>query len=187
MVTSRVMSEPSLPLEGENIETTHWEDARHWMSIYADLLEFKRGLLDRIRRDVAKLSPVARAAAGRDVRIIEMQMEGYQQRLELWYQRVWDLHGLWLDPKGRTIHYRAETATLTEREFQLLQFLLEHPHRYFSVAQILGQAWANPSLFPEEVRTYIRRLRKLMAALQVPCDIVNQPQRGYCLRFREDE
>ena len=181
------MTEPSLPLEGENIETTHWEDARHWMSIYADLLEFKRGLLDRIRRDVTKLSPVARAAAERDVGIIEMQMEGYQHRLELWYQRVWDLHGLWLDPKGRTIHYRAETATLTEREFQLLQFLLEHPHRYFSVAQILGQAWANPSLFPEEVRTYIRRLRKLMVALQVPCDIVNQPQRGYCLRFREDE
>ena len=100
------MSEPSSPLDGENIETTHWEDARHWMSIYADLLEFKRGLLDRIRRDVTKLSPVARAAAGRDVRIIEMQMEGYQQRLELWYQRVWDLHGLWLDPKGRTIDYR---------------------------------------------------------------------------------
>src|SRR4029077_7421750 len=69
----------------------------------------------------------------------------------------------------------------------LLQFLLKHPHRYFSVAQILAQAWANPSLFPEEVRTYIRRLRKLMVALQVPCDIVNQPQRGYCLRFREDE
>jgi DNA-binding response OmpR family regulator len=181
------MSEPSLPLKGENIETTHWEDARHWMSIYADLLEFKRGLLDRIRRDIAKLSPVARAAAGRDVRIIEMQMEGYQQRLELWYQRVWDLHGLWLDPNGRTIHYKTEAATLTEREFQLLQFLLEHPHRYFSVAQILGQAWANPSLFPEEVRTYIRRLRKLMVALQVPCDIVNQPQRGYCLRFRENE
>jgi DNA-binding response OmpR family regulator len=181
------MSEPPSPLNGENIETTHWEDARHWMSIYADLLEFKRGLLDRIRRDIAKLPPVARSTAGRDVRIIELQMEGYQQRLELWYRRVWDLHGLWLDPKGRTIHYGTETATLTEREFQLLQFLLDHPHRYFSVTQILGQAWANPSLFPEELRTYIRRLRKLLAALQVPCDIVNQPRRGYCLRFREDE
>jgi hypothetical protein len=56
----RVMSEPSPPLDGENIETTHWEDARHWMSIYADLLEFKRGLLDRIRQDIAKLPPIAR-------------------------------------------------------------------------------------------------------------------------------
>ena len=25
------------PLEGEDIETEHWEDARHWMSIYDDL------------------------------------------------------------------------------------------------------------------------------------------------------
>jgi DNA-binding response OmpR family regulator len=181
------MSKPSRPLDGENIETTHWEDARHWMSIYADLLEFKRVLLDRVRRDVAKLPPVARASAGRDVRIIEAQMEGYQRRLELWYRRVWDLHGLWLDPEGRTIHYKTETARLTKREFQLLQFLLDHPHRYFSVTQILGQAWGNPNLYPEEARTYIRRLRKLLAALHVPCDIVNRHHRGYSLRFREEE
>jgi DNA-binding response OmpR family regulator len=180
------MSGSSRPLEGENIETTHWEDARHWMSIYTDLLEFKRGLLDRIRRDLSKLPPVAREAAAHDVRIIELQMDGYQRRLELWYQRLWALDGLRLDPKGRIIHYKSETATLTEREFQLLQFLLDHPQRYFSVTQILGQAWASPGLFPEEVRTYIRRLRKLLAALHVPCDIVNRPQRGYCLKFRED-
>jgi hypothetical protein len=33
------------PLEGEDIETEHWEDARHWMSIYDDLIRFKLGLL----------------------------------------------------------------------------------------------------------------------------------------------
>src|ERR1700688_106042 len=47
------------PLEGEDLKTTHWEDARHWMSIYADLLEFKRGLLERVERDVANLRPDA--------------------------------------------------------------------------------------------------------------------------------
>jgi hypothetical protein len=175
------------PLDGEDIETTRWEDARHWISIYADLLDFKRGLLDRVRRDIAKLPPVAGAAAKSDIRIIEDQMEGYQRRLKLWYRRVWDLHGLWLDPKGRTIHYKTDRATLTEREFQLLQFLLDHPHRYFSVAQILGEAWGNPNLYPEEARTYIRRLRKLLAAMHVPCDIVNRPHRGYSLRFRGNE
>ena len=50
-------------LEGEDITTTHWEDARHWMSIYDDLLRFKRGLLARIERDLATLSPIARMAA----------------------------------------------------------------------------------------------------------------------------
>lgn len=178
---------PYRPLEGEDIRTTHWEDARHWMSIYADLLEFKRGLLERVRRDLTKLSPPAREAAERDVEIISAQMEGYQQRLDLWYRRLWDLHGLRLDREARTLHYQSLTATMTAREFQLLEFLLEHPHRYFSVAQILSDAWAQPGLFPEEVRTYVRRLRKRLAELNIPCDIVNQPRRGYCLRFRQDE
>jgi len=29
------------PLEGEDIETPHWEDARHWMSIYDDLIRLQ--------------------------------------------------------------------------------------------------------------------------------------------------
>ena len=175
------------PLEGENIQTSHWEDARHWMSIYTDLLEFKRGLLDRVRRDVTKLPTPAREAAERDIQVIEIQMGGYQERLDLWYKRVWDLHGLWLDPETRTVHYKSQTATLTLREFQLLEFLLDHPHRYFSVTQILSNAWAQPALFPEELRNYVQRLRKLLIELDIPCDLVNLPRRGYGLRFRQDE
>jgi len=151
------------------------------------LIEFKRGLLDRIRGDVTKLSSPAREVAERDIQIIATQMDGYQQRLDLWYRRVWDLHGLWLDREARTLHYKSFTATMTAREFQLLEFLLEHPHRYFSVAQILSDAWAQPALFPEEVRTYVQRLRKRLVEIDIPCDIVNQPRRGYCLRFRADE
>jgi DNA-binding response OmpR family regulator len=181
------MDDDSQPLEGEDIDTTHWEDARHWMSIYADLLEFKRGILDRVKRDLSKLPPVARIAAEADLKIIESQMEGYQNRLELWYRRVWDLHGLWLDPEGRIIRFKGAEATLTVREFQLLQFLLDHPHRYFTVTQILGRAWAEPGLFPEEVRNYVRRVRKLLATLEIPCDLVNRPGRGYSLEFRVDK
>ena len=172
------------PLEGEDLKTTHWEDARHWMSIYADLLEFKRGLLDRIERDVANLRPVAQKAAIVDLRIIEDQMHGYQRRLDLWYKRIWDLQGLWLDPTGRMIRHKGQSIALTKREFQLLQFLLSHPHRYFTTTQILGQAWADPALFPEEVRNYIRRLRKILVDLAIPVDIVNKPTRGYSLIFR---
>lgn len=184
---SLVMDSSSDGLEGEDIQTTHWEDARHWMSIYSDLIEFKRGVLDRVRRDVVKLPPPAREAAERDVEIIEIQMAGYQQRLDLWYRRVWDLHGLWLDREARAVHYKSLTSTMTTREFQLLEFLLDHPHRYFSVAQILSEAWAQPALFPEEVRTYIQRVRKRLAELGIPCDIVNRPRHGYSLRFRQDE
>jgi DNA-binding response OmpR family regulator len=174
----------SRPLEGEDLKTSHWEDARHWTSIYADLLEFKRGLLDRVHKDLANLQPAARKAAEIDVQIIEQQMLGYQGRLDLWYKRIWDLQGLWLDPTGRMIRHKGHNVSLTKREFQLLQFLLNHPHRYFTTTQILGQAWADPALFPEEVRNYIRRLRKILLDLGIPVDIVNKPGRGYSLVFR---
>jgi len=181
-----VIERAALPLEGEDLQTTHREDARHWMSIYADLLRFKRGLLDRVERDITKLQPVAQRAAARDLVIIQHQMEGYQARLDLWYQRIWELQGLWLDPDGRLIRHQGSEMTLTKREFQLLQFLLDRPHRYFTTTQILGQAWADPALFPEEARNYVRRLRRILAALKIPADLVNRPGRGYSLVFRAD-
>jgi hypothetical protein len=180
---SPLTDDASTPLEGEHIETTDWEDARHWMSIYGDLLEFKRGVLDRIRLDMAKLPPAARKAADQDFQLIAGQMEGYQKRLELWNRRLRELNGLWLDPEGRMIRYKGREAALTGREFQLLQFLVDHPYRFFTVTEILDQAWAEPALSPEEVRNYVRRVRKVVAALQIPCDVVNRPGRGYSLEF----
>jgi len=179
-------SRPSRPLEGEDIETTRWEDARHWMSIYADLLEFKRGILARVGRDIPNLKPEAQKAAATDLQIIEAQMHGYQERLDLWYRRIWELHGLWLDPAGRMVRHKGREVALTKREFQLLQFLLDHPHRFFTTPQILNQAWVDPALFPEEVRNYVRRLRKILADLEIPVDLVNKPGRGYSLVFRSD-
>jgi hypothetical protein len=176
----------STPLEGEQIETTDWEDARHWMSIYGDLIEFKRGILDRIKLDLAKLPPAAQSAAEGDYQLIAGQMNGYQKRLELWNRRLRELNGLWLDPEGRMIRYQGREAALTVREFQVLKLLLDHPYRFFTVPEILGEAWSEPTLFPEEVRNYVRRLRKIIAALQIPCDVVNRPGRGYSLEFRED-
>jgi DNA-binding response OmpR family regulator len=181
-----VKRRPSRPLEGEDIGTARWEDARHWMSIYADLLEFKRGLLSRVNRDLPNLNHLAQQAAAPDIQFIEAQMQGYQERLDLWYRRLWELHGLWLDPEGRIVRHKGRELALTKREFQLLQFLLDHPHRYFSPAQILGQAWADPALFPEEVRNYVRRLRKIFVELEIPVDLVNKPGRGYSLIFRSD-
>jgi DNA-binding response OmpR family regulator len=154
------------------------------MSIYADLLEFKWGILDRVKRDLAGLQPLARKAAAVDLQIIEDQMQGYQARLDLWYRRIWDLHGLWLDPQGRMIRHQGREVVLTLREFQLLQFLLDRPHRYFSTSQIMSHAWADPALFPEEVRNYVRRVRKILADLAIPVDLVNKPGRGYSLVFR---
>ncbi len=154
------------------------------MSIYVDLIEFKRGILDRVRNDIAKLPPPAQKAASMDVRIIEDQMNGYEQRLELWNQRVLELKGLWLEPANRLLRHKGHEASLTRREFQLLKFLLDHPHRYFTTSQILGQAWSDPALLPEEVRNYVRRLRRILSDVGAPVDLVNKPRRGYSLFFR---
>ena len=180
------VDEASTPLEGEDIATSHWEDARHWMSIYADLIAFKQGILDRVRRDVSKLPAIARRAAEADVLIIESQMDGYLKRLELWRRRLSDLNGPVLDRQSRTIRFRGAEAILTVREFQLLELLLDHPYRYFTVPEILVQAWAQPNLFPEQARSYVARLRKRFVVLQIPCDIVNLPGRGYSLEFRAE-
>src|ERR1700737_2473152 len=127
----------SIAFEGENITTTHWEDARHWMSIYAELIQFKLGLLDRVRRQLPKLKPIARRAAADDLVIIDNQLEGYRGRMDLWYERLWDLQGLWVDPEGRMIRHRGKEERLTKREFELLEFLLAHPHRFHTPTQIV--------------------------------------------------
>jgi hypothetical protein len=176
----------SRPLEGEDLQTTHWEDARHWISVYADLMRFKVGLLERVQRELPKLKPVAQQAAAVDLLIIEKQMLGYQVRLDLWYAHAWDLRGLWLEPDSRIVRHKGKETHLTKREFQLLQFLLDHPHRFFTLAQILSQAWADPANSPQEVRNYVRRIRKILAALEIPCDLVNRRNRGYSLVFRTD-
>ncbi|HUZ88951.1 MAG TPA: winged helix-turn-helix domain-containing protein [Candidatus Acidoferrales bacterium] len=176
----------SIALEGEDLETGHWEDARHWIAIYADLLRFKVRLLERVNRDLPKLLPVAQRAAADDLAIIESQMHGYEVRIELWYRRLWDLQGLRLDPEGPMIRHRGREARLTKREFQLLQFLIDHPHRYFTATQLLTRAWADPALYPEEVRNYVRRIRRLLTDLEIPCDLLNRPGLGYSLVFRSD-
>jgi hypothetical protein len=185
-MAKRPVTTRSRPLEGEDLKTQHWEDARHWLSVYADLLQFKVGLLDRVAREVPKLPPAAQKAASEDLEIIENQMEGYQRRLDLWYRRVWDLQGLWIDPNGRVIRHQGREAALTRREYQLLNFLLDHPHRYYTADQILDLAWADPALFPEEVRNYIQRLRRILQKLEIPAQVVNRPKRGYSLVFDGD-
>jgi len=173
------------PLAGEDLETAHWEDARHWISIYADLLRFKTGLLDRVRRELPKLPEVAQAAASKDLEIIEGQMHGYQVRLDLWFRRLWDLQGLRIDPEGDIVFYQGREGLLTKRESQLLSFLIEHPHRYFTASQLMTRAWGDSALFPEEVRNYVQRLRKMLKEIDVPCELINRPGRGYSLVFRD--
>ncbi|GAC1328155.1 MAG: hypothetical protein NVSMB17_03200 [Candidatus Dormibacteria bacterium] len=174
---------PALP--GEDLKTEHWEDARHWLAVYADLLRFKRVILDRVQAELPKMLPVARAAAEVDIDIIRVQQQSYQARIDLWYRRVWDLRGLWLDDDTRMVKHQGTEIPLSKREFQLLKFLLANPHRIYTTGDILGRAWADSALFPEQARNYIGRLRKVLVALHCPCEIVTYPGKGYSLVFSD--
>ena len=46
-----------------------------------------------------------------------------------------------LDRESRTVTKSGEPVSLTRREFDLLQFLLEHPNRVLTREQLLNQVW----------------------------------------------
>jgi len=68
------------------------------------------------------LPEAAQVAASQDLEIIRDQMSSYQVRLDLWYQRVWELQGLWVDPEGNVLRYGGTEVALTGREAQLLRY-----------------------------------------------------------------
>ena len=91
---------------------------------------------------------------------IETQMAGYHQAARPVVCPHLGAPGVVAGSRRQNAPHQGREGALTEREFQLLQFLLDHPERYFTSAQILSQAWADPALLPEEVRNHVRRLRK---------------------------
>ncbi len=46
-----------------------------------------------------------------------------------------------LDPESRSVTLRGEPVSLTRREFDLLQYLMEHPNRVLTREQLLSQVW----------------------------------------------
>ena len=176
----------AVPLPGEDIASSRWGDCRHWIAIYAGLLQFKAELLEHIKLELLKLPPEAQRAASVDLIIVGDQRARYQQRLELWYQRVWDLMGLWVDPDGGTVRYGANKVSVTVRERQLLEFLIRHPHQEFTSAQILTLAWPESGLHDVDVENHVGRLRQIVRTLALPCSLVARSRRGYSLVLNTD-
>jgi DNA-binding response OmpR family regulator len=84
------------------------------------------------------------------------------------------------------VRHEGQEAALTKREFRLLGFLLDHPHRFFSVDKIRGEAWTDPDFSPEQVSNYIVGIRRILARLEIPCELINRPGLGYSLVFKAD-
>jgi DNA-binding response OmpR family regulator len=171
-------------LEGENPATMFNQDARHWIAVYRQMISFNDELLGRIRAQVRTLPAAGRQdVMENDVGMLEVQLSRYQRRIEFWYTRQWELEGLSVDEFGRTIAYRDQAIHLTKREYQLFDRLAARSPGYTSAAQLLAEAWHDSRLPEETVRTYIVRLRRKLAQLGAPAQIVNRSRRGYSLVF----
>ena len=68
--------------------------------------------------------------------------------------------GLESDLRGRRVVARGEAAHLSQREFDLLQFLARHPGQVFSRDQLMDRVW-EPAFEgdPATVTVHVRRLR----------------------------
>jgi two-component system, OmpR family, phosphate regulon response regulator PhoB len=76
---------------------------------------------------------------------------------------VVEVEGLRLDPATHRVTAGDHRLTLSPAEFRLLHFLLTHPGRIYSRAQLLDQVWGDHVYIEERtVDVHIRRLRKAL-------------------------
>jgi two-component system phosphate regulon response regulator PhoB len=74
-----------------------------------------------------------------------------------------ELEGLRLDPATHRVTAGEQRLSLAPAEFKLLHFLLTHPGRIYSRAQLLDQVWGDHVYIEERtVDVHIRRLRKAL-------------------------
>ena len=77
---------------GEDVESPYLEDAEHWVSVYSELVEFKRDLLREIDSHVIDADHLhSEQEMGRDRQATELELERIQLHLDYWLERQRDL------------------------------------------------------------------------------------------------
>jgi hypothetical protein len=83
--------DPERLLEGEEPTTTSRARAVHWMWVYAELLGFKRNVVNETKSSAAALPPAALPEANADLRLLDAERRRLQERYEFWSRRVAEL------------------------------------------------------------------------------------------------
>ena len=170
-------------MQGEDPFTADPRDARTWINIYRQLIDFKHRLLQQVEDELERMPKRLQPVVREDLAIIQEQLERYERRLEYWYTRHVLLEGVLIEDESRRVTRRGATATLTRREFELFEVLLARPDHYLSARQLVVGAWGDDALSDEELRTYIGTLRRKLDLIKLG-SIVNRRGRGYALVFR---
>ncbi|UOY92566.1 response regulator transcription factor [Ectobacillus sp. JY-23] len=72
-----------------------------------------------------------------------------------------DLNGLSLDQAAKTVTIHGEPVKLTPLEYKIVELLMTHAGRVFSIHEIYERVWREPSFNPENtVAVHIRNIRE---------------------------
>ena len=94
-----------------------------------------------------------------------------------------EIRGMALDGNARTLTFKGAEAAFTRQEWDLISILVEHPNRYLTAREVLHLGWHAGEYGPQEVRMYMRKLRRKLEPLRLPCSLVSRHGYGYCLTF----
>jgi two-component system phosphate regulon response regulator PhoB len=94
-----------------------------------------------------------------------------------------EINGLRLDPAAHRVTGNGEPLTFGPTEFRLLHYLMTHPNRVYSRAQLLDEVWGDHVFIEERtVDVHIRRLRQGLAPSGHDALIETVRGSGYALR-----
>jgi hypothetical protein len=83
--------DPDRLLEGEDPTTTYLDDAKHWVHVYGELLEFKASVAGEAASSAADLPAVAQAESDADLTILEAERRRLERRYAFWQTRLGQL------------------------------------------------------------------------------------------------
>jgi two-component system, OmpR family, phosphate regulon response regulator PhoB len=175
-----------------------------WMLPGMAGLEFARKLrADRRTRDIPIIMLTARAQESDKVAGLEGGADDYvtkpfsprellariqaviRRRAPQLADDVVEADGLALDPVAHRVKVHGRNLELPPAEFRLLRFLMTHPERVYTRAQLLDEIWGD-HVFIEE-RTVDVHIRRLREALEPSAhDRLVETVRGSGYRFRRD-
>ena len=94
-----------------------------------------------------------------------------------------EMRGMVLDGKTRRLSAGGREVSFTRQEWDLLSILVCYPNRFLGAREILRLGWRAGDHEAEQLRTYIRRLRRKLELLELPCRLLSKHGHGYCLAF----